>query len=274
VTRQLFEEVQKNQDTIDQYITAMGETFKQFPPYVHAILEVYPFNDKHISVVDTSFHADMHAIEDQIVDLDAQFKTAPDEKKQEFRDKIKALRQQREHRRWQAYIAFLRTKDAALADVFAQLVGSKFDFSVLSADQQQRILNVLVKNKLEDSIKNKVPELLDVKEEELTQFVHDLFDLKKMELTIPTRYGPVPLTFLRKEFLGGAYSQLPAISDLDNLKNIPLNFVTQLTDSNADFFENSPIFDSLYTNFAAKNGNFRFNEGYKVTITKDGKPVT
>lgn len=274
VTRQLFEEVQKNKENIDSYVVAMGETFKQFPPYVNTILEVYPFNDTVISAIDTSFHADMHAIEDQIVDLDAQFKTAPDEKKQEFRDKIKALRQQREHRRWVAYIAFLRTKDAGLADVFTQLVGSKFDFSVLSQDHQQLILNVLIKNKLEDSIKNKIPEILDVKEEELTQFVQDLFDLKKMDLTIPTRYGPVPLTFLRKEFLGGVHSQLPAISDLDNLKNIPLNFVTQLTDANAKFFEDGPIFDSLYTNFAAKNGNFRFNEGYKVTITKDGKPVT
>ena len=153
------------------------------------------------------------------------------------------------------------------------MVGSKFDFSVLSSDQQQLILNVLIKNRLEDSIKNKVPELLSVKEEELTQFVHDLFDLKKMDLVIPTKHGPVPLTFLKKEFIATARKQLPALNDLEDIKNLPLNFITQLTDSNATFFEDSPIFDSLYTNFVAKNGKFRFNEGYKVRIKKDGKMV-
>ena len=81
----------------------------------------------------------------------------------------------------------MKTKNAALADIFAQLVASKFDFSVLGADQQQVILDVLVKDKLEDTIKNKVPELLSVSEEDITQFVHDLFDLKKMDITLPTR---------------------------------------------------------------------------------------
>jgi hypothetical protein len=270
----LFEEVQKTQDTIDHYITAMGETFKQFPPYVNTILEVYPFNDKNVSAIDTSFHADLENIDNQILDLNTQYADATNEERIVLRQKMKALKQQKEYRRRQAYIAFLRTKDVALADVFAHLVGSKFDFSVLSSDQQQLILDVLVKNKLEDTIKNKVPELLDVKEEELTQFVHDLFDLKKMDLVVPTRNGPVPLTFLKKEFVSNLRRQLPALSDLEDIQNLPLNFVTQLTDSNADFFEYSPIFDSIYTNFAAKNGNFRFNEGYKVTITKDGKPVT
>ncbi|MEI6118901.1 MAG: hypothetical protein WCP92_06910 [bacterium] len=275
-TRQLFEEVQKTQETIDHYVTVMGDTFKQFPPYLNDILhmEEYRFNAKNISVVDPSFEADMHDIEDQIVDLDAQFKNAPtNEKKNELREKIKTLRYQKEQRRWQAYIAFLRTKNTPLADVFTQLVGSKFDFSVLSPDHQQLLTDVLIKNKLEDTIKNKVPELLSVKEEELTQFVRDLFDLKKMDLTIPTRYGPVPLTFLKKEFLSNIRQQLPAINDLEDLKNIPLNFLTQLTDSNSPFFEESEIFRSLYTDFAAKNGTFKFNDGYKVRIKKNGKVV-
>ena len=272
-TRQLFEEVQKTQDTIDHYVTEMGNTFKQFPPYVNDVLSIYPFNDKIISGIDTSFHSDLDHIDTQFIDLNSQYAAATDEEKKTLRIKMKALKQQREQRRWQAYIAFLRTKDAALADVFAQLVGSKFDFSVLSPDQQQLILNVLVKNRLEDSIKNKIPELLSVKEEELTQFVHDLFDLKKMDLVIPTKYGPVPLKFLKKEFVATARKQFPTINNLEDLKNLPLNFVTQLTESNATFFEDSPIFYSLYTDFAAKNGKFRCNEGYKVRIKKDGKMV-
>lgn len=269
----MFEEVQKTQETIDHYITEIGNTFKEFPPYVNDILIIYPFNDKNISGIDTSFHADLEHIDFQISELNNQYPAAPEDEKKELRKKRKALEQAREERRRQAYIAFLRTKDTALADVFAQLVASKFDFSVLSADQQQLLINVLVKNKLEDSIKNKVPELLSVKEEELTQFVHDLFDLKKMDLTIPTRHGPVPLTFLKKEFLASTRKQLPGLSDLESIQNLPLNFVTQLTESNAAFFEDSIIFDSIYTDFAAKNGKFRFNDAYRVKIKKDGKTV-
>lgn len=275
-TRQLFEEVQKTQETIDHYITAIGSTFKEFPPYVHDILKIYPFNAKTISTIDTSFLDDLEYLDAQIIWLDARYNdvATPETEKTELRKKIKALKQQKEQRRWQAYIAFLRSKDAVLADVFAQLVASRFDFSVLSPDQQQVLVNVLIKNKLEDSIKNKVPELLDVKEEDITQFIHDLFDLTKMELTLPTRHGNVPLTFLKKEFLASTRTQLPALSDLESeIKNLPLNFLTQVTESNAAFFEDSPIFDSIYTDFTARNGKFRCNDAYKVRIQKDGKTV-
>ncbi|MEI6672770.1 MAG: hypothetical protein WCL02_05600 [bacterium] len=239
----------------------MGETFKQFPPYVNDILNIYPFNAKIIGGIDTSFDHDIQELSAQIDDLNTQYPNASSEEKAELRKKIKSLKQAIEERRWQAYIVFLRTKDVALADVFAHLVDNTFNFSTLSPDQQQLLLNALIKNKLEDTIKNKVSELLDVNEEELTQFVHDLFDLKKMNLTIPTRYGPVPLTFLKKEFLSSTRKQVPALSDLEGeIKNLPLNFVTQLTESNAAFFEDSDIFKSLYTDFTARNGKFTFNE--------------
>lgn len=273
-TRQLFEEVEKTQETIDHYITVMGSTFKEFPPYLDDILHIYPFNAKTISTIDASFLDDLEYLDAQILTYNEHYAAASEEEKTELRKKIKTLKQQKEHRRWQAYIAFLRSKDAALADVFAQLVTSTFDFSVLSSDQQQVLVDVLVKNKLEDSIKHKIPELLDVKEEMITQFIHDLFDLKKMDITIPTRHGTIPLTFLKKEFLASTRKQLPALSDLESeIKNLPLNFLTQLTESNAAFFEDSPIFDSIYTDFTAKNGKFRCNDAYKVRIKKNGKVV-
>jgi len=56
----------------------------------------------------------------------------------------------------------------------------------LDAVQQQRIVSALVENKMRDLIKNKAPELLGVRGEELDRFVHDLFDLRTMDLTIPT----------------------------------------------------------------------------------------
>jgi hypothetical protein len=189
VTRQLFEEVQKTQESVDRYVGEMGKTFKEFPPYVNEILEIYPYNDKSIAGIDPSFHTDIEHLDLQISDLQTDYASTStsDDQRAELRKKIKALKQEKEQRRWQAYIAFLRTKDASLAEIFAQLVASKFDFFVLSADQQQLITNILVKYKLEHVIKNKVPELLSVNEEEFTQFINDLFDLKKMNITIPTR---------------------------------------------------------------------------------------
>ncbi|MEI7557332.1 MAG: hypothetical protein WCJ45_00285 [bacterium] len=119
-----------------------------------------------------------------------------------------------EQRKWQAYIAFLKTKDTLLADSFAALVASKFNFSLLAPDQKQHLIDVLVKEKLEDTIINKVPELLDVQKDDLKQFVKDLFNLDKMDLTIPTKQGPVSLSFLKKEFLPSTRKQLPSLDDL------------------------------------------------------------
>ncbi|MCI0501382.1 MAG: hypothetical protein L0Y61_06510, partial [Epsilonproteobacteria bacterium] len=98
-------------------------------------------------------------------------------------------------------------------------------------------------------------------------------DLSKKDIVIPTRHGPVSLTFLKKEFMSSIHKQLPAINDLEDIKNLPLNFETQLTEANAKFFEDSSIFDSLYYDFAARNGKFRINDAYKVKITKEGKTV-
>jgi len=218
----------------------MCDTFKKFPPYVNEILNIYPFNDKNIVIADTSFHADLQLIDDQILVAQKQFNVSTtDTERKELRIKMKKLKQQIEERRWQAYVAFLKTKDQSLGDIFAQLVASKFNFSVLSAPQQQILVNALVKNKLKDTIKNKVPEFLDVGEDDLIQFITDLFDLKKMDIVIPTRTGPVPLKFLEKNFLATFHKELPTLTDLENLQNLPLNFVTQLTPSNAAFFENT-----------------------------------
>jgi hypothetical protein len=173
-------------------------------------MDMYTFNHKNISSVDPSIDADLADIDAQILDIENQYSLATDEDRKLLREKKQALKQEKEKRKWQAYITFLRTKNTTLADVFAQLVESNFDFSVLSADQQQTLVDVLVTNKLEDSIKNKIPELLSVKEEKITQFVHDLFDLKKMDITIPTKKnGNVSLTFLKKEFMASVHKELP-----------------------------------------------------------------
>ena len=276
VTRQLFEEVQENQETIATYVTAIGDTFKKFPSYVDDIFKIYPFNSKDIALVDPAFSSDFLHLEQEIVACNEQFTTSSsEEEKKELRKKMKALKQQKEQRRWDAYIAFLRSKNAALADVFAQLVASNFDFSVLSPDQQQTLVSALIEDQIKDTIKNKVPELLSLSEKDLTQFVHDLFDLKKMDMIVPTKYGPLPLKFTKKWFLSGARTTLPSLDDFGrDMIKLPLNFEVQLSDGNVDFFEKNPVFTSLYTPFTAKNWPVRINEGYKVQLTKNGQSVS
>ena len=274
-TRQLFEKIQNRQETIDHYIAAIGDTFKEFPPYFNDILKIYPFNMKDVRIADSTYEADISSIERQLAALEWQISSAAPEQKKSLKEKSTLLRQEMEQRKWQAYIAFLKTKDTLLADSFAALVASKFNFSLLAPDQKQHLIDVLVKEKLEDTIINKVPELLDVQKDDLKQFVKDLFNLDKMDLTIPTKQGPVSLSFLKKEFLPSTRKQLPSLDDLAwTIKNIPLNFVAQLTEINAAFFEESMIFDSLYTNFAARDGKkYRINDAYKVRIKKNGKIV-
>lgn len=275
MTRQLFEEIQKTQESIDNYVDAMADTFKKFPPYLNTILRIHRFDVTAISAVDPTFNADLHMIETKMSEIEEQIPTASDDERKTLRKQLKELSQQREQRRRQAYVALLKSKDASLGDAFDALVRSKFDFSVLSPDIQQHFVNTLVKQQLNDTIKNKVPELLALDTKELTAFVDDLFNLKKMDLTIPTRYGDVNLTFLKKEFMSTVHDKLPAIEGLaeKDIKNIPLNFLVQLNQHNAPFFEDSVIFRSLFTPFVAKNGTFNLNDAYKVSVKKDGKTV-
>ncbi len=273
-SRQLFDEFKKTKDTLDHYVEAMGNTFKRFPPYVDEILVIHPFNAREVGVVDPALDADLQDLNDKILDVDNQIATSKDPaERTRLRQQAKSLKQEKELRKRHAYIDYLNSKDTALWSIFSQLVETNFNFSNLLPEQQQYLLDVLVKHMLQDTITNKVPELLDVDKDMLTRFINDLFDLQKMELTIPTKDGSVHLKFTSKTFMGSKRTQLPAITDLaEDLKNLPLNFTVQLNQDNAPFFEDSQIFTSLYTDFNAKNGIFRINDAYKVRIKKDGRP--
>ena len=275
-TYQLFDEVQKRQTTIDHYVDAMSDTLKKFPPYVDDIFTIYPFNVKNILLADPTFEADLEAIWYKQIELEKQHDAlTTEDEKAKIREQIRDLEAKKRDREWQAYIAFLESKEPSLGDIFRSLVQSNFNFSFLSKDQQQLLIDIMVKHRLQDTIQNKIPDLLGVDKKSLSDFVQTLFDMDNMDITIPTRYGPVPLHFIKKEFMASARKQLPAINDLDadDIKQLPLNFLTQITEGNAPFFEDSVIFDALYTDFSAKNGQFRINDAYKVKITKDGKTV-
>ncbi len=274
VTRQLFEDVQQTQDALDIHVGNIGKVFVSFPPYAHAIFDIYPFNESTISSVDTTFSSDIKGIKDKISSLEQHIGAAANEEAREpFRRQLRPLQEQKAQREWQWYIAFLRSKNPLLSDAFAVLVANKFNFADLNLPQQQILTDVLVKQHLEDTIKNKVPDLLSVSEADISSFVQDLFDLDKMELGIPTQQWPLSLSFLKKWFMSWDNKTLPTIRTLQDLKNIPLNFLAQLTTNNADFFEKSPVFDSLYYTFPSRHGSVRINDSYKVRITKDGKTL-
>lgn len=143
--------------------------------------------------------------------------------------------------------------------------------SSISKQDQQELLNVLVKNKLQDVVDTEALSNLGMKEDEYKTFVEDLFDLTKQDITIPTRQGPIPLHFNQKSFLGGPLNHLMSISNsgqlLAEIKNLPLNFDVRIDEMNKHFFESNPLFSSLYTAFKSKNhGEIKLNDAYKVRI--------
>ena len=271
-TRQLFEEIKADQKTIDYYADTIVDAMKWFPPYVNEIFKLYPFDTN----LDPQLSGKLWAIDTKIGETENKIaEWTPDETKILLRAEIKTLKEQREKIRWDAYATQLDMKDKSLAGAIRTLVDSKFDFSQLHMGQQQALLDVLVKHKLEDIIKRKAPELLSTDEDELKTFLDDLFDLRKTDVSIPTSDGRVHIKFSSdgKKFLWTGMTNLASFEELSKLENLPLNFEVQVTPSSEKFFEESIIFHSIFDEFAASNGTKKLNDAYKVSVTKDGKTV-
>lgn len=214
-TQQLFDQVERTQQTVDRYLKNIATIFKEFPPYINEITKIYPFNHEDVARVDLSFSSDIQAFDTHITDLETQYLQASPTEKKQLRQKIRDIQQQKELRKWQAYTEFLSTQHPQLGIIFTQLVDHKFDFSVLSLADQQVLVTVLVEHKLKDALRTKMPELLDVDAEDLSLFFHDLFDLSKMTLALPTRQGNIPISFVKKAFMPTTFTQLPSLSDLE-----------------------------------------------------------
>ena len=208
-TQQLFEKAERDIAKVDEYINKFGTIFKEFPPYVNEITKIYPFNHQSVSEVDLAFETDIQALDAQILAVENEYSSADDDMKKTLRQKRHDLQQQKELRKWEAYSEYLSTQHPQLGPIFGQLVHSKFDFSVLSPADQQVLVTVLVEHKLQEVIRTKINDLLDVDEEDLSTFFHDLFDLTKMNITIPTRRGNIPISFVKKEFMATSLKELP-----------------------------------------------------------------
>ena len=193
-TRQLFEEAKSSQELVQHYFGVMSDAIKSFPPYVNAIYKLYPYDDILIQKASPTLHLNLQEVDAQLTslgkelgaDIDGKIKPIPEEKKIRLREEMEILRKKREDIKWRAYLAYLATQDFELASAMQKVYEAKFDFSRLSVADQQVILTVLVRHKMEDIIKNKAPELLQVDPNGLKQFVSDLFDLQKKDLILPT----------------------------------------------------------------------------------------
>jgi hypothetical protein len=128
-------------------------------------------------------------VDKQINELELSIVSAEisEEERSRLQKKREEFRQAREKIKWEAYTKYLQTKDKTLAPVIAKLVETRFDFGQLSVADQQVVLNVLVKHKLNDLISRQAPELLGIDAADLKKFTDDLFDLNKKDLFIPTR---------------------------------------------------------------------------------------
>ena len=274
-SRQLFEEIQETQQTIDYYTDVIIGSIRSFPPYVNEIFKIYPHDEASLLAVEPSLTSDLADVDKKIAEKETQVinSTNTDETKMMIRSDIRKLQDQREALRWNAYIKLLAQKDESLASAMQTLVDNKFDFSKLNITGQQVLINVLVKNKLEDLIKNKAPDLLSADEDDMRQFVEDLFDLQKMDVSIPTNEGSINIKFTKKEFISEEMENLLSIDALGQLENLPLQFEAVMTPSSEAFFEESVIFHSLFSEFKAKNRRQKLNESYKVSLKKDGKTV-
>ena len=163
VTRQLFETAKRSQDLVNHYFQICGDTIKSFPPYANHIYTLYPYNDAEVSKVSPDLHAQLQEVDKDIAQVESKIAGSPSkEEKATLRTHLQKLRQQREDIKWKAYLDYLATKDADLGRGMKQLYAVNFDFSRMSAPDQQALLDILVKHSLEDLVANKAPELLNV----------------------------------------------------------------------------------------------------------------
>lgn len=279
-TRQLFEEVKHTTALAHEYLDVIQQSIQGFPPYVNEIFKRYPYDDQLVLQQTPTLHTELVALDKEIMELTGSMTDDRKSKEERLRlaHKKKELKQRKEEIKRKAYLKYLETKNSALAQVMGKLVTHRFDFTQLSVSDQQTILNILVKDKIKELITHQAAELLDVDQDNFQQFVEDLFDLSKMDVTIPTKEWPVLVHFQEKKFISQAATQLLAVNDLSELKTLPLQFVVQQTPSSQEFFEESILRwkdgGMLFDTFQSKQWPIVLNDSYQVRLKKDGKEVT
>lgn len=271
-TRQLFEQSKESWSYIEYHLQQVGNEFKAFPPYFNEILNIYPYNHEKVinqnSTHKTEYENQSNILSEKEKELE---KTeTPDEQKENIRNEIFKIKENINKTQRKAYADYIKIQDSKLWTIINQLVDINFDINKLWLEEQQIILNKLVSSKLDDSIKNKIPNILWIESDEYQEFVNNLFDLNQKDIIIKTQYWDFPIHFLEKSFFWWPTNNIPELwnweKNLNQQQNLPLNLKIKVTEQNKNFFEDNIVFDWLFDTFNSKNWPRKLNDSYQVNI--------
>lgn len=279
-TRQLFEEAKETGAYVAHHLEQIGKEFKAFPPYFNELLNIYPYKQQTVIEQQPIYKAEYNKQENLLTEIEKEFEkpNLSEQQKQDIHKQIFDQKNKLNNIKWAAYAEYIKTQNPEIWNIISQLIDNNFNIKKLWKSDQQKILNILVSSKLDDSIKNQIPNVLWTDPKEYETFVKNLFDLNQKEISIPTQYGNIQLHFSEKEFLWWPTKDFMEITTngeiLSEQKNLPLNFKVQITEQNKDFFENNILFEDFYDTFHGKNWDVNLCDSYKVNITNnEGKSV-
>ncbi len=287
VTRQVYEEAKENKSYIESQLTEIGKEFKQFPPYFNQLFAIYPYKHKNVIEGQITFKNEYNDKEKFLQEKEnilsqpkpeSEKEKTAEQRRNEIHQEILKIKEELNTIKRKAYAAYIETKNPWLGTTVNTLIDHKFDMNAINKSDQQKIVNILVEKKLNDSIENQIPNVLWIDAIEYKTFVKNLFDLNQKDIVIPTQYGNIPLHFLEKNFLGWPLQEGMEIDSSGNIitekQNLPLNFKIQITEQNKDFFEKNIIFWDLFSEFISKKWPILLNDSYKVSIkNKEGRTI-
>jgi len=269
-----FENIQKSQEMFDESVDHIYSTFKDLNPYVNELFKIYPYGGKsYLDKKDSQYSSGMKRLQDEIVRANEELVSAQTQwDKEVLEEKKKTWERELANLEWTHYLSQIYDKNPKLWTVMKKLYSNKFAFSSLNKKEQQVIVDVLIDHKVDNIVKQDVPNLLGVDEKEFKKFIYSFFDLEKDTVKVPTPSGDIPIFFEEKLLVWGKYDDVPWISSLSWLKNLPLNFKINLDDERnkeaRNFFEHTELRENIYTSI---NGQ-KFNENYKMMIkTPEGE---
>lgn len=283
-TRQIFEETKEKWAYIESHLEFIGKEFKEFPPYFNELFNIYPYRHKDIIENQPEFKTIYQQQETILQEKESilnkekpesEKNKSVEQRREEIYQEVLKAKEDLNNTKRKAYATYINQKNPEIWTIVNGLVETNFDMSKLSKADQQKITKILISHKLGDSIKNQIPQTLNLDPKEYKEFVENLFDFNKQDTTIPTQYGNIPIHFLEKSFFWGPIKESMEITNswtvITEKQNLPLNFKIEVTEQNKDFFENNIVFEDLFKEFNSKKWPIKLHDSYKVSIKrKDG----
>ncbi|HMT00710.1 MAG TPA: hypothetical protein PKC14_00125 [Candidatus Absconditabacterales bacterium] len=159
-------------------------------------------------------------------------------------------------RLFKTYFALIERDYPALGSVLTKWYHSYFDFSKLSLDEQQIIVDEMIDSYYDENFHESMKNFYGIDGAELKIFLKDLFDLKKNYVLMPN--GQM-VSFKKKNLLGGPLP-LGSFDDLFDKPLFPLAFEV----------ESSSDMENLLAgknDFIFINKNTKIHPSYKIKLT-------